>query len=575
MAQPAHRLPPKPSARDGSPETTSIKHLLRLLDRMAKSVRTYGATNAVAVKFFTQFHQELTTHLDEYNNLGFVVQRSELYVGEDCVYATEESLGENLAFRLYSDGIRELRFHNGVTEEDLRGFLDCLWGAADGSDADDDFVTRMWVKDLTTITLVTAEEIVMSALEAQIFEPQETGFYKPPPESMKEIAAAEKAKGANLARAAARPSSGDTVGYELSVSEMARLAEEIQAETQTDQALYVLDMVKAILASEQSPILLGKALDLLAHSIDTLLDSGNWTTLLEVMAILRELDALSQTLTPAHKDTIAKILTSSLSDDRLGHVEAALNRKAEQSTEGLDEYLKQFTGDAIPAFCTLLGNLQHAEHRAVVAQTLTLLGKAQPEVLLKTLTDRRPHLVKAVLTILMKWQDPRYIDAIEKVIRYPDASVRREVLRAIGQLRPSGNANRIVALVTDEDELIRLNALKLLQSGAYTTQFEVWESLVTTESFADRPVGDRRGIYQAMRVSVGDGAVPYWRGLLADWGWLGRHRKEEQALMAVESLARLGTEAARAALEHGQLKGNTAVRQACAAALATPPRRAS
>lgn len=575
MAQPARPVPPKPPAQEGASETVSIKHLLRLLDRVAKSVRTYGATNAVAVKFFTQFYQELTTHLEQYATMGFVVQRSELYVGEDCVYATEESLGENLAFRLYSDGIRELRFHDGITEDDIRAFLECLWGAADGSDSDDDFVTRMWVKDLSTITLVTAEEIVMSALEAQIFDPQETGFYKPPPESMKEIAAVEKAKGANLAQAAARPGAGETVGYEVSASEMARLAQEIQAETQTDHALYVLEMVKAILSSEQSPVLLGKALDILAHSVEVLLQSGNWTTLLEVMAILREMDALSQALKPEHKDTIEKILLSCRSVECLTHVEGALNRKADQSLEGLDEYLGQFTSDAISAFCTLLGNLQQADHRAVVAQVLTSLGKAQPEVLLKTLTDRRPHLVKAVLTILMKWQDARYLDAIEKIIRYPDASVRREVLRAIGQLRPSGNANRLVSLVTDEDELVRLNALKLLQSGTYTTQFEVWESLVTHESFADRPVADRRGIFHAMRASVGDGAVPYWRGLLADWGWLGRQRKEEQALMAIETLGRLGTDAARAALEHGQLKGNAAVRQACAAALAVPPQQAA
>ncbi len=565
-AAPLTKIPP----RDTDPEIVSVKQLLRLLDRMAKSARTYGATNAVAAKFFTQFYQELSTHLESYPTMGFLVQRSELFFKDQCVYATEEALGENLAFKLYSDGIRELAFHEGVTEEDLRAFLDSLWGASDGSDADDDIVTRIWAKNLTTITVVTAEEIVKSSVESDLFRLSENGFLGPAPESLRDVVAREKARGGG---GPGRGSAAGLVGYDVSDEEMHKLAQEIEAESATDPTMHVLEMIKVILASESSPALLTKAIEIFGGAIDALMRAGNWVTLIEITALLREMEALSGTLGPAHKEQIRAILAASVQPDRLKLLETPLNRSADVCIDGLADYLGQLSGDAIPSLCALLGNLQFPEHRTAVTNVLAALGKDHPDPLLRALTDKRPHVVKAIIAILVKLNDPRFAEAIEKLVRYPDASVRREVLRAIAQLRPTGNGGKLVTFVNDEEELIRLNALKLLSSGHYTAPFDVWEPLLQQEQFADRPPAEKRAIFHAIRASAGDAAVPYWQTLLADWGWTGRQKKEELALVAVDALARLGTPAARAALEYGQKKGNSTIRQACTTALTSPPRQ--
>lgn len=563
----------KTPSRDTDPEIISIKQLLRLLDRMAKSSRTYGAHNSVAVKFFSQFNEELITHLGTYQTMGFLVQRSELFSKDQVVYSTEEALGENLAFRLYSDGIRELVFHDGITPEDVRAFLDALWGIADGSDADDDIVTRIWSKNLTTITVVSAEEIVKAHSQSDALEIKETGFFGAAPTSFREVAAREKAQmGGGGKGAGTRTANLGMVGYEISEEEMAALAAEIKAESSMDHALHVLEMVKAILASEQSPLLLARTIEIFGGVIDALLRSGGWTTLIEVLALLREMAGLSDVLTDVHKVQISDILNSIAKPERIKLVEGALNRGPEVSTEGLLDYLSQLPTDAMPALCSVLGNLQTPDHRTVLAQVLAELAKTDPEPIVKSLTDKRPHLVKALLGILVKLGDARFGDAIEKLVRYPDPTVRREVLRALSQLRPNGNATKLVTFVSDEDEMIRLNALKLLSSGSYTVSFDVWAPIIGQEQFIDRTPADKRAIFHAIRATAGDAAVPYWRGLLADWGWTGRQKKEDLALLAIDSLARLGTPAASDALEYGQRKGNSTVRQACATALSAPPR---
>ena len=67
--------------------------------------------------------------------------------------------------------------------------------------------------------------------------------------------------------------------------------------------------------------------------------------------------------------------------------------------------------------------------------------------------------------------------------------------------------------------------------------------------------------------------MPYWQGLLTEWSWTNRKKKEELALLAADILGKLATPAAVAALEIGQKKGGAAVRQACTSALSVANRQ--
>src|SRR5688572_30583934 len=148
------------------PELTSVKRVLTLLDKTAKSSRTYGSANPVAQKFFQQLFEGLSAHLTTYSKLAFLVQRSELYFNGEMVYRSEqESSNESVAFKLYSDGIRELAFLDGLSAEDVSFLLDSFWDSLDpkANDNDDDIVTRLWSKNLSTLTLVTAEEVAKAS----------------------------------------------------------------------------------------------------------------------------------------------------------------------------------------------------------------------------------------------------------------------------------------------------------------------------------------------------------------------------------------------------------------------------
>ncbi|MDI3463371.1 MAG: hypothetical protein OJF50_002192 [Nitrospira sp.] len=564
------------------PEIVSVKRVLKLLDKTAKSNRTYGSTNPVAQKFTQQLFEELTHHLAVHSRLAFLVQRSELLCKDSVVYQAEKEGGsESIAFKLYADGIRELVLHQGLTQEDLSFFLISLWSDADTNEDDDDIVTRLWSRNLSTITLVTAEELSkfsagndgfvcidgsMSSSDSTLRE-----LLDQERERKKRGGAGTDPEGGSSGNAKSRFQSG-LAGYEVTEEELAVLAQEIEAERKQDGLMYILDMLTAILASEQSSVLLTKLFNLWSNVVESLLREGKWTVLENVLSLLHETDAVRPDLGEEHKQQLASLLNGLGRVERVKMIEVYLNRNPNADVKGLSTILSLMKTDAVSSLCSLLANITSPVHQAIVSEALTVLGKDHPDPLLRGLSDRRPAYVRNLLLILIKWNNLKFAEPVEKLIRYPDAQVRREVIRALGLFRPNGNGTKLLSLSTDEDEGVRFAALKLLMSGQYTVPFSLWSPLLSEEGFMDRPISERRAVFHAVRATCGDEAVPYWQRLMTEWAWTNRRKKEELAVIGAETLGKLASPAAIAALSVGAQKGSAAVRQACAAALSQAQR---
>ena len=581
-------LPIAPAKEPADQELVSVKRLLTLLDKTAKSSRTYGSANPVAQKFFQELFDGLTAHLATYSKLAFLIQRSELYFNEEVVYRSEQdSSNESVAFKLYADGIRELAFLEGLAAEDLSFLLDSLWSSLDSEEDDDDIVTRLWSRDLSTITMVTAEEVAKASTGGDVFALPTAETMSASESNLRDLLDREQAKarkekgpgvdgsspsGDKPAGRAGRFQSGQA-GYEVSDKELAELAKEVEAESVRDNMTYLLDMLTAILASEKSPVILTKLLDLWGNVLDSLAAQGKWTVLDSVLGLLHAAAEVRPDLGDDHKKQLAALLDNLGRPERMRMIETYLNKIPDATTEGLPAVLLAMTPAAVSALCTLLANLEAPAHQAIAAEAIETLAKDQPDHVLRGLSDRRPRYVKNLLAILLKWNNPRFADAVEKLVRYPDIQVRKEVVRAIGIFRPKGNGMKLVAFLNDSEESVRFAALKLLMTGQYKAPYSIWSPLVSADTFMDRTLGEKRAVFQAMRATSSDEVIPFFESLITERSWTNRQKKEELAALAAETLGKLPTPAALTALELGQKKGGAAVRQACTAALAQAQRQ--
>jgi hypothetical protein len=551
-------------------ELTSVTQLLKSLDRASKNLRTFGQHNPVAQRFFDQFYTELTTYLTQFNVLTFMVHREGLFFKEELVYVSQDgNTSENLAFKLYSDGIREVTFHRDIPGEDVLFFFDALWGTAETADTeDDDIVTRLWAKNLPSITIITADEVMKFSELDDVLTPQGKA---PSDNSLREILAeanAKKSKETGEAQQQKPRLTSGVTGYEVSGQELAALAKDIAAESSRDNMLYILDILTAILSSERSPDLLNKLLTMYNDIFKSLIQGGHWSTAAHVLGLLSEAEAVRPDFTEEHMKTIHNLFEQLGSPAMIDLIEKRLNTAGKAGTDGLPAIFLMMRSSAVPALCALLGNLEQPAHQTLVVNALMELAKDVPEVVARHLTDRRPMFVRNLLNIIARWNNPRLADNVEKILRYPDPSIRREAIRTFGILRPSGTATKLIPLMNDPDEGTRLATLKSLLTGNYSAPFSSWEPIINAETFGERPPVEKRNTFHAMRATTGDEAVPYWTSLLTEWGWTNRKKREDLALMAVDALGKLGTPLAYDALEAGAKKGTSAVKQACVTALA-------
>jgi len=547
------------------PELTSVTQLLKSLDRASKNVRTFGHQNSVAQKFFEQFYTELSTHLEQYNILTFVVQREGLYFKETSVYSAKSGdANENFAFKLYSDGIREITFHQGIEQEDVLFFFDALWDTiGEAGTEDDDIVTRLWSRNLPTLTIVTADEVMKVSELDDVLTPQGKA---PLDSSMREILAKEGKDAKDEQRK--QKISSSVTGYEVTEQEMAGLARDISAESSRDNILYILDILTAVLSSERSSELLSKLFDIFDGILKSLFQGGHWSIVEHVLGLLTEAEAIRPDLTEAHKKKLQNMFDQLGSPELVTIIQQYLNTAEKPRTEGFGNVLLMMKPSAVPAICTLLGDLEYPGHQALIVNALVDLAKETPEIVTKHLSDRRPTFVRNLLGIITRWNNPKLADNVEKILRYPDPLIRREVIRTVAILRPSGSAAKLIPMLNDPDEGVRLATLKPLLTGNYTAPFSIWDPIVNAETFSDREPAEKRNIFHAMRATAGEEAVPYWTTLLTEWGWTNRKKREDLALMAVDALGKLGTAAALSALDTGTKKGTAAVKQACATAIA-------
>ena len=556
------------------PELGSVTQLLRSLDRASKNVRTFGHQNSVAKKFFDQFYSELLNHVERYNALTFIVQREGLFFKDTSVYNSQAGeSSENFAFKLYSDGIRELTFHQGIEQDDVLFFFDALWDTSGTSgNEDDDIVTRLWSRNLPTLSIVTADEVMKLSEVDDVLTPQGKANEEGSLREILDEANAKNAKEGKGDQPRKSRLSTSVMGYEVTHEEMDSLARDIAEESSRDSILYLLDILTAVLSSERSPELLNKLFEIYEGILRSLFQGGHWNIVEHVLGLLSEAEAVRPDLTETHKQKLQGMFDQLGSHELITLMQQYFNTTEKPRTEGLENVLLMMKPSALSGLCTLLGDLEHPAHQGLIANALVELAKDAPDIVVKHLTDRRPTFVRNLLGIITRWNNPKLAESVEKILRYPDPLIRREVIRTLAGLKPSGSAAKLIPLLNDADEGVRLATLKPLLTGHYTATFSLWEPIVNAENFNDREPAEKRNIFHAIRVTAGDDAVPYWTTLLTEWGWTNRKKREDLALLAVDALGKLGTAAALAALETGSKKGTAAVKHACATAIASVTR---
>jgi len=556
---------------------------LQALVRTLKAYRMYLPNNPTLHKFQSDLEARTWSCLKEIGDIALNVQQFDLLFEDYSVYhnaAREESL----AFRFFTDGVRQITFREGLEPQELRGVLEVLKKATDLSQGQDDVVTLLWERDFRHIEYVHISiEDLMDGSTSQEYEPDEgaiEGGGIPWPSRMEtpEEDAPVAVPGESILersddwspKAPITPSWDESVGvqFTLSETETQQLTDAIRVEEERPLLNEVLEIVAAILTSEEEPTSFLESASAFQKFIELALEEGDLARANHLLSRLRTIAAKKAETHSEIRGLAEQVIREIGRPSFLGQFAPILNAHPDLDPGLLTNFLVQIGPTSAGAVCDLLGQVNHMKHRRALCEALAISCKDDVDVLISRLGDSRWYVIRNVVYVLGRIAHQGVERALDRALHHEDVRVRKEAVRALGNIESPTSRAFLVSAFRDLDASVRIQAaLTLAQKRDDRAAQSIWGAIQAPE-FARRDQNERRAFFEAVGKSGSDPFVPRLHEMLTRGG-LFRGTNEEERMNAALALAWLGSPRAIEVLNHELTSKREPVRKAVESALET------
>ncbi len=150
--------PRKPTPQEFEEKISLARNVIGSLERALKTRRLYQPDHPLYQESTADLLSRFDAFFEKYAYLRFDVTTAELKMEGRGIMVCEPREPE-VPFRLYKDGIRELKFQKGLTERELLDFLGVLeLDSKRLQEMDEDMVSLAWTKGFSTIQHTAIDE---------------------------------------------------------------------------------------------------------------------------------------------------------------------------------------------------------------------------------------------------------------------------------------------------------------------------------------------------------------------------------------------------------------------------------
>ena len=606
----------KPSATPPSPgqKAEKIRDQVLALDvkrvadwistlvKTVKASRLYLPNNPQLQRFQSDLESRTWSCLKEIGDIPLVVQQFDFLFENYSVYHNADR-NDSLAFRFYADGVRAITIKEGLEVGELRALLEVLRKAIDGPNVQDDVVTLLWERDFRHVEYVylslddmteadpnaTAgvrdeetdefaagegipwpvggadEEIV----DETAGDPRDEGAGGPGEAVGDESMAAERSDdwSAHIQRSRTweRP---EGIQFELSDHEREELDHLIRMEEVRPLQTEVLDIVAAILRHEEDGAGFMDSAIAFQRFIELAIEEGNVARARELLARLKAIASEKATEGPEFEGIAEKVIREIGRPSFLGQLAPTLNAHPHLDPEALTDFLVQLGSGATPAICDLLGQVNQIRHRRALCEALITACRNDVEPLLARLGDTRWYVIRNVVYVLGRIAHQGVERALDRALHHEDVRVRKEAVRALGNIESPTARAYLVSAFKDSDASVRIQAALTLAEKREERAAQSLLGAIQAAEFQRRDLRERQAFYEALGRAGSDALAPKLESLLTQGG-LFKRGDEDERFHAALALAWLGTPKAIAALDREMKSKREPVRQAVEKALST------
>ncbi len=539
-----------------------------------KAFRFYPPDNPTLKGFRDQLLKKFQFFLNKYQSFVIQVGEYDLSFKSRILYENKD-VKSSLAFSLYKDGLREIRFMKGLEEWEVQGIIDILKHSENINQLEDDIVTLMWEKDFVHISYLATDEFLEETpvvIPDNVDQFRKNLVFKPLAHHVEvELAEEGSEEGVDLDEILSKviegplPFVSDRSVYLLTSDEVEGLRKDVESEVDPTFVFNITDILFEILALEKEREPYHDAVNILIKILDAFLTLGEFTKatdlLKRVYIILKTYDLQNWQI-----ESIQKIIMEAGEEVRIERIGKVLERE-EVRLEDVNAYLSLLQTNSITPLIKLLGELKNSKARRVFCDALAEIGKNAIEMFTPFIDDRRWYLVRNIIYILGRIGKEQSFPYIQKVFNHEENRVRREAIQALGLIGGPKAIGLLVKALTDNDVRIRcMAAINLGKGGKKAGPIPLLE-VVQSKDFYKREPAEIKAFFNAIGMMGSNEAVPVLQQLLERKSWFGRGKTDEIRMGAANALAAIGTPEAKAILEEGKNSKDETIRDACTQAL--------
>lgn len=534
----------EPGEVPGREEISSATDVLLAMVKATKGLRMYLPNNPVLIRFVEELNEKMTAHIGRFGGLRLDVEPFALrYKGAE-VYENPDPK-DSLAFRIHSDGIRELTFSRGLEQRELKSFLGIV-AFEQHAHLDDDIVTQLWERDLPHISYVLEDDLVETIEEEE-------------PAGGSQQAAISRIHESLSAAPPLPPRAIPKHLLMLSKDDVDWLRKVRQSEVHRNPLEDVFHILFAILAGIRQRETFGDFIDISAHLIRNMLVIGE---LGHVLTLVRFLDALRKRegISPEQREAIKVAIDGTLADGMVQVLQESIDSAESIDYQEVRELLLILGLPSLEYICELLGRVEKLKMRKVIVEVLVELGQNRPEVFTPFLSDQRWYLVRNVVLVLSLLGTPKALEMIVGLISHKEQRIRREVLGFLERSPDPKAKPYIVRYLRDEVSSLRIRALQILARERLAFALKPIISLIAAEDFKDRELEEKKAVYEAVGELGGSRVLPIFREMLLKRRWFQKAAQKEMVILAVAGLMKTGTPAAVELLQEARNQRNPETR---------------
>jgi len=554
-------------------ELKAARDVLLSLSKALKASRVYHPDNPAYQKLFQDLANSLASFLTAQPVMTWNIGQFRIDYEGQTVYENRDP-GESLAFHLHKDGLRRLRFFEGVEPSEIQTFLEVLKSSIYEPDADDDLATLFWEKDFPNIDYMVVDvmaeegkEIDFSSLSQGLLDHGKTELEAP---------LDTQSPGAQAGAADSLPTYTDLISpapagripiFSLAEEEVERVKSEMGTEKGRDLGEEFIALLLEILSAKEDIEGSKEILAIVERIAESYCLQGNFLKAYQILRDLRQLMDLPLNLPEERRGQIREAVKRMGSSERLRRLPKVLNRADEGGLRSFQSYVSLLDHQAILPLCEVLGELEQMKARRILCDSIAQLAQGHVELLGPAVKDSRWFVARNVAYILGLMRDPQGVRYLKELVKDGESRVWKEAIRALGAIGDLASRDHLLGCLQSSPVPLQVAAARALASLGEKRALSPLLKMVEDRDFLNRSQEEKREILEAVGQLGSDQVLPLLREILFKKSMFHRGRIEEMREGAAIAMALIGTPAAKGMLREGARGADKAISQVCRAAL--------